>query len=104
MKNIKEIASFGLSLHAAYAAADADGKIDFKDTPLLMGPLMKLLPAIEDAKLAKDELMAMKEEDRKAMMVELSAEYDIPNDELEKKVEDGMDVALHIAQYVGALS
>lgn len=102
-KNLKEVLDFAMSLHMAYEAANADGKIDLMDAGLLTQPVMKLIPAIEEIKKVGEEVKNLSSEDRAEMEQWLKATYDIADDKLEMKVEKGLALALHIAEFVGAL-
>ena len=102
-QELKDVLAFALSVHMAYDKAKADGKIDLTDLPLAVGPIMKLLPAIDGISKVPAELKDLTDEERDALMEWAKAEYDIADDALEALVEGGIALALHVAQYVGAL-
>lgn len=100
---IKMLLAAPLSLHMAYELADADGKVDVKDLPFLMDPLMKLIPAIGAAKEAVEQLKTMDDESRMAVNKWAQETYDIADDVLEAKVEAGIDWMLSTARMLGVL-
>ena len=103
MQELKEVLMFGLSLQKAYALAKADGKVDLADMGYLIDPISKLMPAVDNIVAVKDELKSMSAEDRASLMAEVAVEFDIADDVLEAKIEGGLDLVLHIAQYLGVV-
>lgn len=101
---IKAVLALPLSLHMAYEKAKADGKIDVADVALLMDPMMKLIPAISGAKEALEQIKALDEAERADVNAWVQQTYDIAEDELEFKIEAGIDVVLSIAKLVGLLT
>jgi len=104
MQDTYELLSLALSLHVAFEAAKADGKVDLKDAPLLLGPMMKLPAAIGGVEKCVGELKAMDPAQRGELMAKLAEEYDIPNDKLEAKVEAGVEWLLATGKFVGVLT
>lgn len=104
IEGIKSVLAFPLSIHMAYAAANADGKIDMLDVPLLMGPAMKLVPAMQKAKQAVAEIKDLDTNERAELNDWAKVEYDIADDTLEAKVEASIDVLLSIAVLVGTMT
>lgn len=104
VEGIKKVLAFPLSLHMAFEAANADGKINVADIGLLMNPVMKLTGAIPMAKQAFEEIKDLDEVERADIMQWSQAEYDISDDVLEEKVEAGIDLALAVAKFVGVVS
>lgn len=103
-KNIQEILSALLSFHMAYDQALADdGKVDVKDLGYLVAPLTKLPAAISDAKVAIDEFANLDQEEKGKLMAALAAEYDIADDVLEAKVEEGVALLVQLGKFVGVL-
>ncbi|MGL4556282.1 MAG: hypothetical protein ACRCV5_02180, partial [Afipia sp.] len=83
MKNVKDIVVVALGVSMALDQAKAnDGKIDLNDIGLLIPVGMKVPEAINDAKLAKDELMHATPEERAAFNVQIAQEYNIADDEV----------------------
>lgn len=100
---IWKVIDLALSLHQAYDKANADGKINFLDAPLLMKPALKIIPAVQAASMALKEIKDLDDLERADLLQRVKSSYDIADDIVEKKVEDGLDLVLHIAQYVGAV-
>jgi len=103
IQEIKDVLAFGLSLQKAYSLAQADGKIGTADLGLLVDPMMKLMPAIENIKDVPAELKDLSDQERGELSSWVKASYDIADDELEKKIEGGIDLMLHLAAFLGVL-
>lgn len=102
-KELKELLALPLSIHMAYDLAMADGKLDLADLALLMGPAMKIGPALQGIDKVPGELKDMDDAEKKDVLDWAKTMYNISDDVLEKKVEDALGLALHIAQFVGKL-
>jgi hypothetical protein len=100
-KNAYEILSIPLSLYMAYDKSKADGKIDSSDIQYLVTPLLKLPSAIDGAELALKELENMDSDSREKCMAQLSAEFDIADDVLEKKIESAVSWLLATGELLG---
>lgn len=104
-KETYELLSFLLSVEAAFESAKADdGKITVKDAPLLLGPGMKMIPALDGVSKALPEVKSMTDEARAELLQKLKAEYDIADDKLEMKVEAGIDWILATAKFLGVVT
>ena len=103
MQNAKEVLSALLSGHQAVTMALADGKVGLEDLALLVGPLMKLPLAIQDASLAIGEITNATEAERAQVLSDLKAEYDLSNDELEAKVEAGVELLMALGKFYGTV-
>ena len=101
---IKDFLAFPLSLHMAYDKADADGKIDVNDLTYLLEPVTKLIPAVQNAKAALDQVRDLDEAERADVNAWAKSTYDIADDQLEEKIEAGIDVLLSVAVLVGKLT
>jgi len=104
INGIKDVLAFPLSLHMAFDKANADGKIDAMDIGLLLDPVTKLIPAIQNAKEALEELKDMDASERAELNAWAKSTYDIADDVLEEKVEASVDVLLSVAVLVGKLT
>ena len=104
VNGIKDVLAFPLSIHMAYDRAKADGKVDAMDIGLLLEPITKLIPAIQNAKEALEELRDMDDSERAEMNSWAKSTYDIADDILEEKIEAGVDVLLSVAVLVGKLT
>ena len=94
---IKTVIAFPLSLHMSFDKAKADGEVNLKDLPLLIpmvGALGGVMVQIKDLSNAeKDTLNSW-----------VKTTYDISDDALEKKIEGAVALALHVAQFLGAVA
>lgn len=103
MEELKKVLKLPMSLHMAFDMAKADGKIDFMDAGLLIGPAMALLPAIQAYPSAVAQWKGASEEQKKEVYDWAKAEYDIADDMVEAKVEAGVSLVLEVGRFVGAL-
>lgn len=103
MQNVKEILAVPLALHKAYETAKADGKIDLADLGLLVDPLVKLPAAVDGASAALEELKALDDTSRADLNQWVKDTYDIADDVLETKVEKGIEVLLHLGEFLGVV-
>jgi len=102
-KELKDVLAGLFSLHMAYDRAAADGKVDLSDLGQLIDPISKLPAAIGGAKLALEQLKGLDDAEKKEVMDFVKASYDIADDVLEMKVEQGIDAALGLAKFIGIL-
>ena len=81
-------------------ALEDDGKISFTES---MGISMKAISLIGIFKALPEiraELKASTPEDRVALVEVFKVNFDIPNDEVEKNIEDGITVLVELANMV----
>lgn len=100
---IKAVLEFPLSLHMAYDKAKADGQLDVSDLGYLLDPLGKLPGSITGAKEALTQVKDLDAAERDDVLAWAKASYDIADDELEQKVEAGLELALSVAKFLGEL-
>lgn len=101
IKNLKELITFGFNLVDAVKEAKAnDGKVDFKDWPLLF-------PLVGEAGVAVDQietiLKGWKEgsaEERTGVVILLKARFDIADDRLENKIEKVIDAVVLMLEVI----
>jgi len=103
IQNLKDVLSLPMSLHMAVDKAGADGKYDANDLQYLIGPGMKVGAFISALGGALPELKDLSDEETQELYAWAKAEYDLADDAVEEKVESGLKLALHIAQFVGKL-
>jgi len=103
LENIKKVLAFSFSLAKAIDLARADGKIDYTDVQYLLAPAMKVVDAVAGAKQALAEIKDLSVEERAQLDAYIKAEFDISDDELEVKIEKGLALALHVAEFVAVL-
>lgn len=103
IKETKELVSFLLAVHQAYQLSNADGKIDFKDLPHIYNPLMKSIQAFNGLDKIPAELKDLDDEERKELVELFKADFDLADDVLEQKIEEGFAVALQLAKFITGL-
>lgn len=101
---VYDILSLPLALFMAYEKSKADGKIDASDIQYIVGPLLKLPSAIDGAQESINQFKTMDEDSRSKCMQKLSAEFDIADDVLEKKIECSIEWILSTGKLLGAFA
>lgn len=101
--DVYEILSIPLALYMAYDKSMADGKIDASDIQYLVGPLLKLPSAIDGAEKALVDFKSLEGVDREKCMAKLSADFDISDDVLEKKIESAVNWILATGDLLGVM-
>jgi hypothetical protein len=96
MKETKELVRFSLKLGQALQSALEDGNINLMDAIKFIPVLKDLQAAIAGAAKIPAELKDLDETELQALTEYVKEEFDIPNDELESKIEMGLDVGLHL--------
>ncbi|MDD3412398.1 MAG: hypothetical protein PHY47_00195 [Lachnospiraceae bacterium] len=98
MKELKEVLAFSIAFGETADVVMADGKIELAELGLLMAPVMKLPAAVEGAKLIKLKELTT---EQKAELVEfVKADLDLASDRTEQLVEEGLELAVKISEYV----
>jgi len=100
---LKDVLALPMSLHMMVDLAKADGKIDANDLGLVLAPVMKVVPFIKALKDAPKQMADLSDQERKEVHAWAKAGYNIADDEVEKKVEAALGVALHIGQFLGKI-
>lgn len=103
LENIKKVLAFSFALAKAVDLARADGKIDYMDVQYLLAPALKITDAVSGAKQALLEIKDLSVEERAQLDAYIQSEFDIANEELEVKIEKGLALALHVAEFVAVL-
>ena len=101
--NLKKVVRFGMNLHVGFIKAMEDGKVTFTDIPHLIDPMKALIPAIGAAPKSLKEVLEIDEAEKKELFEWARTTYDIPNDELEAKIESCFKVIIEIAYLVGTI-
>lgn len=100
IESLKSVLKLGLALGNGIGKAMEDGKVDLTDIVYLMGALQ----AAPAAFLAVDKVQAEAKDLDASEMAELvayaKAEFDLADDELEKKIEKSLEAGLVIYQAV----
>lgn len=103
VEGIKKVLAFPFSLVKAIDNAKADGEITLSDIPYFIEPVTKLGDAISNAKQAKDEIKDLSSAERAELETWVAENFDIADDQLEVKIEKGIGLMLHIAEFVTVL-
>lgn len=103
IEKLKSLLAFPMSLHMAYDKAKSDGSINFQDAPLLLDPVMKLMPMLAAVGGVIPELKDLSDAEKDSLYAWAKANYDIADDQVEAKIEKGLAVVLHVAQFLGQL-
>ena len=101
IKETKEAMEFLLALHKGVRLSMEDGKVGFMDLPNLVKPMLKLSAALEGMKSIPaelGELDAAEVEEIKAMFKE---QFDLEDDVLEAKIEEGLGALLQLGKFLG---
>lgn len=99
MKNLKEILVFLFSMHMGIDKAKADGEMTTADLAFLIDPMTKAVPAIQDADQVKVEIEQATDQDFIDLKTFIRENYDIADDDLEKKIEDAVALAPMVAKF-----
>lgn len=102
MEAIKAVVAVPLSAGMAYDKAKADGKIDLKDAPLLVDVGTKIVAAFSHIGEFLGALKAVETDDSKRAELNswVAMTFDIADDKLEKRIEDGLKLAGDLAAYL----
>ena len=103
IEKLKKVVRFGMNLHVGFIKAMKDGKITFTDIPHIIDPMKSLIPAIGAAPESLKEVLDLDEAEKKELFEWARTTYDIPNDDLEVKIESCFKVIIEIAYLVGSL-
>lgn len=102
MKETKELLAAIIGFGNAIGKAQADGAVNLADLPLLMDPIMKLPAALEGTDAIPGELAALGEAERADLVAYVNTTLDIPNDEIEEKIEKALAVGLMLYDLVAS--
>lgn len=98
LKETKEMLSFVLGIFNAVGKSLEDGKVDVSDIALLLGPLMKVGSAVQGAARIPSELKDLSQEESNELKEFISKEFDIPQDHLEKVLEQSLFIVVKVYQ------
>lgn len=107
IKELKEALEFGYAGFNAFTAANADGKVNWTDLPLLMPMISKASAAMNGIKKIKDELLDLND-DEQAEVIALTRDYygNISDHECVELIEqtvnwviDGVQTAIRWSKY-----
>ena len=101
VQNVKELLAFVLDLGESIGESFKDGKITFMDATNFISVFQKIAPALEDLDQIPSELSDLDEVEILDIMAYVAEEFDIADDELEMKVEMGLEAGLRLAKFIG---
>jgi len=84
-------------IDALTQAKQNDGKIDLRDFPLLFPVIMTASPAFDNISVIPNAWMNSSQEDRDAIVAYFKTRFDLPNDEIEVKIEKLAAAAVSIS-------
>lgn len=89
---------------AADEAKNNDGKIDWKDLPLLFNPITKIPPALEGREAIPQELGEMDDEDQQKILDFVKNRLNITSDKAEKIVNAAFETLTSGVQLYNAIT
>jgi hypothetical protein len=102
--HLQNVLAAPLSFHMAWDKAQADGKVDLSDLPLLVEPGTKIPAAVTSLPHVWDAVKTLDEANSKKLNDWVKAAYDVADDEVEKKIEDGIALVMSLASYLAGWS
>jgi hypothetical protein len=99
-QNTKEVLTLLAGLYMGYENANSDGKISWTDFACFIAPLKSAFAALDDIKECVTEIKGLSKEDKAELCKWFNDEFDIKNDDIEKKVEEGLDAALALSKFL----
>ena len=101
---LKSLVSVGAALGSVAGATMADGKVDVKDLALLprLIPVFPALLAIDFAQVVP-EAKDLSEAEALELVEHYKQQFDIPQDDLEVKIETVLSLCVRLAGIVGEL-
>lgn len=100
IESLKKLLSLGLELGNAVGVSLEDGKLSFDDLSNFMGVLGKVGPAVEGFANVQKEIKDLTVEEIRELNRYVTDNFDIPQDELEGRIEQGMTLAVALYEYV----
>jgi hypothetical protein len=104
-QNIKEALEFVFALAQGFEKAYSDDKkIDWLDAQYLVNSLYKMPNAIAGADQILPELKDLDEAEREDLLAFAKTEFDLTDDDLEAKIEQGLQLAVQIYAFYEKVS
>lgn len=100
--NLKVVAKFGIDLGEKAAAILADGKMQGAEVFELLPVLMAIPGILQKKTEIVAEFKDMTTDERTQLNSYIQEEFDIPNDQLEMKIEKGLTAVVAILDLVTA--
>ncbi len=99
LPNTKEVLTLMLSLGESAGLAAADGELMLADALYFWDCLGKIVPAVRDLDQVPKELAGITDADM-LELIELAADFDIPQDDIEAIIEDFIKVAVPFVNFL----
>lgn len=99
-ENLEELAVSGFNAYEKYNKALEDGKISFGETITLIGPTVLVIKKFKTAGLVLKEFKDLDDAERMAVIEKVNAEFDIPDDELESKLEEVFAMIINLSAFL----
>lgn len=101
IENIKKALTFAGNITRAFTKAlSDDGKITGMEYFSIAMTLPGITPIIKNIADIKDEYLDLDELELEELKIYFSSEFDIPNDDVEVKIEKAFDLVLQIADSI----
>jgi len=100
VKEIKEVLSFIISLGESLAASLEDGEITIFDAAKFWEPISKVSDAFEGLDKVVDELAHLGSDELILLVEWAKEEFDIPQDDIELTIEQGVTLAVQLLSFV----
>lgn len=100
--NLKTVIGFGISLGNGLGNMFSEPEADFDlNDAFNLLPLLVGIPNVLDSfPEAKSELLDLDDEEKQALIEWVDEEFDLPQDNLEQRIEDAVELAFHVVRYV----
>ena len=99
-KTTKALVLFAKMGTKVVKALTDDGKIDFSEGIDLGMTSLKFIGVFKSIKEIKEELKGYNEEKKNALVLAFKTEFDLPDDEIEFKIEVGLEFLLNLYLYI----
>lgn len=103
LKETLEMVDGLLSVIDLVKKAEADGKIDLMDLPLILGVVPAIQPALDGAKLIPAELSHLSMEDAQSLVAHVMAKLAINNAKAVLVINESLKTAVQIQSLVKAI-
>lgn len=94
------LVSIGLAFEEARKKTMADGKPEWHEASYFMSPLMQAFTGFNKLKDVPNEVKDLDDSERVELYNRIQNDFELPNDELELKIERGLKVGLEAYSFV----
>lgn len=102
IENLKVVAKFGIDLGEKAASVLADGKMTGNEVFELLPVLMSIPGILQKKDAIVAEFKDLSTDERAELNAFIQLEFDIPNDQLETKIEKGLTAVVAVLDLVTA--